>query len=147
MITVPIRKIAMPTSDADWDILQLAANSSFRLALHMISLTSDAATEEFLDLALVRRSTSGTGTDITEVQDDQGNNRTPSITAKHTIATPGTLSSTGISWLWGQRSELIYIPTPECREVVSESGILCLHCATSLSQTKNLSGFFKLEEF
>lgn len=147
MITVPLRKITLTASDADFDILQLAANSSFRLALHMMSFTTNIATEQFADLALVRRSTTGTGTDITEVTDDQGNTRTPSLTAKHSVAAPGTIITTGESWIWGMRNELLFIPTPECRPIISESGILCLHCATSLSGTILLSGFAKLEEF
>lgn len=147
MVTIPIRAITLPNSDADFDILQIATSASFRGALHMLSLTTDAAAEQFLDLAIVRRSSAGTGTDITEVQDDQGNPRAPSFTAKHTIAAPGTLVSTGIPWFWGLRTELLYIPTPECREVISESSYLCLHCATAVTGTIKLSGFMKIEEF
>lgn len=147
MVTIPIRNVALLTGDADFDILQVAANANYRGALHMLSLSSSAAAEQFLDVALVRRSTSGTGTGITEVADDQGNTRTPSFTAQHTIAAPGTLVSTGPNWRWSQRNELLYIPTPECREIISESGILCLHCATSATGTIYLNGFLKLEEF
>jgi hypothetical protein len=112
----------------------------------MLSLTSNATAEQFLNLALVRRSTSGTGTGITEVQDDQGNARTPSFTGKHSIATPGTLVSTGIGWQWSMRNELLYIPTPECREVISESGIIALNCATSITGSIQINGFLKIEE-
>ena len=147
MVTIPFRFITLTTADADFDILEIGASATFRGALHMLSLTSDAAAEQFLDLSLVRRSTSGTGTAITEVQDDQGNARTPSFTGKHSIVTPGTLITSGIPFLWGMRNELLYIPTPECREIVSESGFLALHCATSVTGTIHLSGFAKIEEF
>jgi hypothetical protein len=147
MITVPIRHVTMPTSDADFDILQLTANSSYRLALHMLSLSSNVGSDTFLDLAIVRRSTTGTGTAITEVTDDQGNARTPSVTAVHSIAAPGTLSSTHLCWQWSMRNELLYIPTPECREIITENGTISLHCATSIGNTIQISGFVKLEEF
>ena len=147
MVTIPLRDVTITTSDADFDILQVVASSSYRGALHMLSLSSNAAAEQFLNLAIVRRSTSGTGTAITEIADDQGNSRTPSFTAVHSVAAPGTLSSTGPSWQWSMRNELLYIPTPECREIISESGILCLHCATSITGTIKVNGFMKLEEF
>jgi hypothetical protein len=147
MVTIPIRNVTILASDADHDIWEIACSASFRGALHMMSLTSNAAAEQFLDLSLVRRSTSGTGTAITEIQDDQGNARTPSFTAKHTIAAPGTLVSSGIAWQWGMRNELLYIPTPECREIISESGIIALNCLTSITGSIKVSGFIKVEEF
>lgn len=149
MITVPLRDVTLTTGDADFDILQIEANANYRLALHMLSLSTNAAAEQFLNLALVRRSTAGTGTSITEVADDQGNARAPSITAVHSVATPGTLSSTGPAWQWSMRNELLYIPTPECREIISESGRLCLNCVTAsgITGTIKINGFMKLEEF
>lgn len=148
MITIPLRFVATPTADADFDILVVSANSSFRGALHMLSLTSNAADEEFLNLALVRRSGAGSGgTAVTEIQDDQGNTRAPSFTATHMVTTVGTLVSTGPSWVWGQKSELLYLPTPECREIISESGFFALNCLTSIASAKTLSGFMKIEEF
>ena len=147
MVTIPLRDVTLTTSDADFDILQVVASSTFRGALHLMSLTTNAAAEQFVNVAIVRRSTSGTGTAITEVADDQGNSRTPSFTAVHSVAAPGTLSVTGPAWQWSMRNELLYIPTPECREIISESGILCVHCATSITGTIKLNGFLKIEEF
>ncbi len=138
MITIPIRNVAMPTADADFDIFEVVMGANFRGALHMISLSTNDTTGQVLDLALVRRSTTGSGgTAITEVADDQGNARTPDPAASRFVTTPGTLSSTGAPWQWNTRNG----------EVVSEGGRLCLHCATAVTGTVNLSGFIKIEEF
>jgi hypothetical protein len=148
MITIPIRNVAMPTGDADFDILEVVMGANFRGALHMLSLSTNDTTGQVLNLALVRRSTTGSGgTAITEVADDQGNARTPDPAASRFVTTPGTLASTGAPWQWNTRNELLYIPTPECREVISEGGRLCLHCATAVTGTVNLSGFMKIEDF
>jgi hypothetical protein len=147
MLTLPIRNINILAGDASFDILQIGTGSGVRGVLHMLSLTSAAAAEQFLDLSLVRRSSAGTGTDLTEFQDDQGNSRTPAIVGIAMVAAPGTLVSSGAAWQWSMRNELLYIPTPECREVISESSWLCLHCATSITGTIPVSGFAKIEEF
>ena len=147
MITIPVRAITLTTSDADFDILQVVASSTFRGAVHMLFLSTDAVSNSRADIAIVRRSTSGTGTAITEIADDQGNSRTPSFTAVHSVAAPGTLTVTGPSFQWNLLNDLLYIPPPECREIMVESGILCVHCATSLTGTIKCNGFMKIEEY
>jgi hypothetical protein len=63
------------------------------------------------------------------------------------VTTPGALTTTMAPHLWNLKSDLLYIPTPECREIISESAWFCLNCLTSLSVAKNVSGFMKIEEF
>lgn len=151
MINIPIRAVATPTSNTDWDVFMVATGTSFRGALHMLSLTSDATTEELMDLALIRRTAAGSGgNSIIEIAADEGNNRTPDFTATSMVTTPGAVPSPPevlLAWRWTQRSELLYIPTPECREVISESSFFALNCVTSLTSARSWSGFLKIEEF
>lgn len=148
MINIPLRAVSTPTSDADWDVFMIATGANFRGSLHMISLTATTATEEMVDLALIRRTSAGSGGNaITEVAADQGNSRTPDFTATSMVPTVGTSPTVLIAWQWGQRGELLYIPTPECREVMSASSFLALNCTTSLASARTWSGFIKIEEF
>lgn len=148
MINIPIRAVSTPTSNSDWDVFMVATGTGFRGALHMLSLTSDATAEEMVNLALIRRAGAGSGGNaITEVAADQGNSRTPDFTATSMVTTPGATPSVLLAWRWTQRSELLYIPTPECREIISESSFFALNCATSLTSARSWSGFLKIEEF
>ena len=148
MINIPLRGVSTPTGDADWDVFMVATGTSFRGALHMLSLTATTTTEEFVDLALIRRAGAGSGGNaITEVAADQGNSRTPDFTATSMVTTTGATPSVLIAWQWGQRNELLYIPTPECREILSESSFLAINCTTSLGSARTWSGFLKIEEF
>ncbi len=147
IVTIPLRDVTL-TTGAAFDIFSVGTSADYRGILHMLSLTSNAAAEQFLDLALVTRSTAGSGgTAITEVPVDQGNTRTPSFTAVYNNTTPGTLGNTLFPWQWSMRNELLFIPTPELRPVVSVSSWLALHCASSITGTIKLNGFAVFEEF
>ena len=152
MINIPIRAVSTPTSNSDWDVFMVATGSSFRGALHMLSLTSNVSAEDMVDLALMRRSGAGSaGNSIIEIAADEGNSRTPDFTATSMVTTVGAAASPPevlLAWRWTQRGELLYIPTPECREVIAESSYFALNCVTSLgSPGPEWSGFLKIEEF
>jgi hypothetical protein len=148
IVTIPIRNVTITASDADFDIVSIGSSADYRGILHMLSLTSNAAAEQFLDLALVTRSTGGSGgTGITEAPVDQGNTRTPSFTAVHSNTTPGTLGNTLFPYLWSMRNELLMIPTPEIRPVISVSSWVALHCATSITGSIKVNGYVVIEEY
>lgn len=148
IVTIPIRKGAITTGNASFDVLAIGSSADYRGILHMVSLTSNASLEQFLDLAWVVRSSAGSGgSTITEAPIDQGNTRTPSFTANRNVTTPGALVNTLFPYLWSMRNELLFIPTPEIRPVISVSSWLALHCATSITGTPDISGFAVIEEY
>ena len=67
--------------------------------------------------------------------------------ASHSTTAPGTLVNTLFPWQWSMRNELLFIPTPELRPVISVSSWLALHCATSITGTIKVNGFALVEEF
>lgn len=147
IVTIPLRDVTIPASDADFDVVSIGSDANNRGILHMLSLTSNADAEQFIDLSLVTRSGAGSGgTAITEAPVDQGNTRTPSFTANHSVTTPGTLVNTLFPWQWSMRGELLFIPTPEIRPVISVSSWLALHCASSITGTIKINGFVVIEE-
>ena len=78
---------------------------------------------------------------------DEGNGKAASTVATPMVTAPGAIiTDTWLpSWYWTQRGELLWIPTPETRIISADDGILCLHCATSLSAA-NLAGGIDIEE-
>lgn len=149
IVTIPLRNIAIPLGDADFDIVTIGSSADYRGILHMLSLTSDASAEQFLDLAVVTRSGAGTGgTGITEATVDQGNTRTPSFTANHSVTTPGSVVSTLFPYQWSMRIEMLFIPTPEVRPVISVSSWIAIHCATAIGTgPTRWSGYVVIEEY
>ena len=145
---MPLPAVTITTGDSTVDWIELGTSSAKRAALHMISLTTNASAEQFVDLRLVTRSTAGSsGTGITEVALDGGNTIASTITGFYLRTTQGTLTDTLLTWQWSMRGEFLFIPTPELRPVVSESKWLCLACGTSVTGTILLSGFALVEEF
>ena len=63
------------------------------------------------------------------------------------VTTPGTIGDIIKGWQWSQQGELLYLPTPEMREVLSVSSFLCLHLQTAVGGTRTWSGWICWEEF
>ena len=134
------------TTDSTQDIWEITAGSANKVIIHGFELTSAATTAETIQLVLQRYATSGTGGGTaTEVALDEDDS---SVTAAvETLNT--TIGGTPIvlmGWQWEQLGPLVYLPTPENRIVVQESGILGLSLKTALSGTTLMSGHIVWEE-
>ena len=146
LYTIPLDAISV-TTDADQDIWEAVCNSTYRAIIHAFSLTSSHTTDERARLRLVRRSTTGTGgSALTEVAMDGGNARAAGTSFTSLVTTPGTIGDILHGWQWSQQNELLYLPTPEFRPVVSESARLALNLQTALGGTRTWSGYVVFEE-
>jgi hypothetical protein len=144
--TLPLDAISV-TNDADQDIWELSNSSAKQVILHGFSLTSAYATDERARLRLIRRTASGSGgSSGTVVAADQGNAIASAVTAELLNTTPGTGSTILNSWQWSQQGELLYLPTPEMRDVISVSSFLALNLQTALGGTRTWSGWVRWEE-
>jgi hypothetical protein len=135
------------TTDADQDIFEIVNGATKRLVIHAFSLTSAQTTDERARLRLTRRSTTGSGgTAMTEVATDEGNTVAATAAVVTLATTPGTIGNMLKTWRWSQQNELLYLPTPEMREVVAESGRICLNLQTALGGTRSWDGYVTWEE-
>lgn len=145
--TVPLDAISV-TNDADQDIWEISNTASKQVVLHGFSLTSATTTDERVRLQLVRRTATGSGgSSGTVLAVDQGNAIASAVTFKTLQTTPGTTSNLLNGWQWSQQGELLYLPTPELRDVISVSSFLCLHLQTAMGGTRTWSGWVRWEEF
>jgi len=144
---IPFDSIAV-TTDADQDIFEMVPGSVRDVVLHGFSLTSDYTTDERCRLRLLRRSTTGSGgAAATEVPGHPGNTNTADCAINQLVTTPGTIGAILLGWRWSQQGELLYLPTPEIREVAVKSGDrLCLNLQSALGGTRNWSGWVAWEE-
>ena len=146
MYTLPLDAISV-TNDADQDIWELSNSSAKQVILHGFSLTSSYTTDERARLRLVRRTASGSGGSAgTILAADQGNAIASIVTAEVLNTTPGTTTNILKGWQWSQQGELLYLPTPEMREVISVSSFLCLNLQVALGGTRTWSGWVTWEE-
>jgi len=136
------------TNDADQDIFEMLPGSVRDIVLHGFSLTSSNTADERARLRLVRRSTTGTGgAGATEVPIHPGNTNTADCAVATLVTTPGTIGAILMGWQWSQQGELLYLPTPEMREVAVKSGDrLALNLQTAVAATRTWSGWVCWEE-
>lgn len=147
-VSLPIRAVTLTASDSDFDIIQFGSSSGRRCIVHALSLTTDQSTAQYLDVALIIRSGAGSGgSAITEAAIDQGDSATPATTANYNVTTPGSVTRTLFPYYWNITQELLLIPTPEMRAVISESSFFALHCGTSITGTVKANGYFIVEEW
>lgn len=145
--TLPLDAISV-TNDADQDIWELANTSAKQVILHGFSLTSAYTTDERVRLRLIRRTATGSGGSAgTVLAVDQGNAIASVVTADVLQTTPGTGTNILNGWTWSQQGELLYLPTPEMRDVISVSSFLALNLQTALGGTRTWSGWVRWEEF
>jgi hypothetical protein len=146
LYTLPLDAISV-TTDADQDIWELSNSSAKQVILHGFSLTSSHTTDERARLRLVRRTASGSGGSAgTILALDQGNALASIVTAEVLNTAPGTTSNILKGWQWSQQGELLYLPTPEMRPVLSVSSFLCLNLQVALGGTRTWSGWVTWEE-
>ena len=144
--TAPFDAISV-TNDADQDIFMLTAGSGKISILHSFSLTSTYTTDERVRLRLMRRSTASTGGSTATVVPTDAGNGVAAASAVATLATaPGTGGSILHAWQWSQQGELLFLPPPELRIVVSASGILVLNLQSATGGTRTWSGYVTIEE-
>jgi len=132
------------TNDADQDIWELGAVTN-KAVLHGFEMTSEAVTAGAIELRLVRRSATGNGSAVTEVQRNP-DDAAPLATVEQLATTPGTLGDIIMAWNWEQLGPLQFIPTPEMRIVVDAGTFLCLNTQSGLGTTTGWSGWLCWEE-
>lgn len=132
------------TNDADQDVWELGAVTN-KVILHGFEMTSEATSGESVDLRLVRRSTSGNGTAVTEVRANV-DDATNLATVEQLGTTPGTIGDIMMGWKWEQLGPLSFIPTPEMRITVDAGTFLCLNIQSALAATTGWSGWLCWEE-
>ncbi len=144
MYSGPLDQIAV-TNDADQNIWALTAGSANKLVLHGFELYSAATVSEDLRIKLRRETTAAVGTAVVEapLDEDDSTNTATMITLDLTPGTPGDVIA---GFQWEQLGPLTFMPTPEMRPVVQESGIIVLHLETALGATTNMSGWVIWEE-
>jgi hypothetical protein len=146
LYTVPLDNLSV-TNDADQDIWELSNTSAKQVILHGFSLTSAYTTDERARLRLVRRTTTGSGGGSgTVLALDQGNAIASVVTVETLNTTPGSTSNILKAWQWSQQGELLYLPTPDMRPVLSVSSFLCLNLQVALGGTRTWSGWVTWEE-
>ncbi len=135
------------TNDADQDIWEIASSSGKQVILHGFSLTSAYTTDERARLRLIRRTASGSGGGTATILAlDQGNAVAATAVVETLNTTPGTGSNILKGFQWSQQGELLYLPTPEMRPVISVSSWLCLNLQIALGGTRTWSGWVTWEE-
>ena len=135
------------TTDADQDIFEMVAGSAKPVTLHGFSLTSATTTDERVRLRLVRRSTTGSGGSAgTEVPIDDDDTTTIATALSTLVTTPGTIGDIIKCWRWSQQGELLYLPTPEMRPVLTAGARLSLNLQTAVASTRSWDGWVVWEE-
>lgn len=132
------------TVDADQDVWELGPVTN-KAVLHAFQMTSEAIIAEYVDLRLVRRSTTGNGAAVVEVQ--RNSDDAAPLAVVETIAlVPGTIGDILMGWKWEQLGPLDFLPTPEMRPVVDAGTFLCLNIQSALAGTTGWSGYICWEE-
>jgi hypothetical protein len=131
----------------DRSFWELKAPADRQIILHGFSVTSlkGITAAEAARLKLARYTTDGTGTAVTEVKTNGDNSLAPEGTLIHTV-TPGTLGDVLKAWIWSQQGELLYLPTPEMREVLPAGTRVALNLVTALAAGTSWSGWVSWEE-
>lgn len=145
MYTGPFSGISV-TNDADQNIWAITAGANNKVIIHGFELYSAATTAEVLVMQLRREDAAAAGTSVTESpldEDDSAATATMITLDTTPDATPGAVLA---AFQWEQLGPLIYLPTPEMRPIVQESGIIVLHLGTALGATTSMSGFVIWEE-
>ena len=132
------------TTDADQDVWELGAITN-KIKLHGFELTSEVTAAESVDLRLVRRSTSGNGTTVSEVKGATDAGTITSVVEELALA-PGTIGDIIMGFKWEQLGPLRYIPTPEMQIVIDAGAFLCLNIQSALAVTTGWSGWLAWEE-
>ena len=140
----PFDNIAV-TTDPDQDIWEIATTATQKVVLHAFELTSASITAEFVRLRLLRRTASGNGAAVVEVQADQDDAATSTVVEQLALI-PGAIGDILMGFQWEQLGPLIYLPTPEMRPVVQQNGFLALNLQSALAATTNWSGYLVYEE-
>lgn len=143
----PIDAISV-TTDADQDIFEMVPGTVRDIVLHGFELTSAYTTDERARLRLLRRSTTGSGgSAAVENEAHPGNTNVADCAVNLLVTTPGTAGEILECWQWSQQGSLLYLPTPELRNVAIKSGErLCLNLQTALGGTRTWSGWIAWEE-
>jgi hypothetical protein len=132
------------TTDADQDVWELGAVTN-KAVLHAFELTSDKTSSEVIDLRLIRRSTSGNGSAVTEVKANVDDGSITTVMEQLALV-PGTGGDVLMGFKWEQLGPLLYMPTPEMRIVVDAGTYLCLNIQSALAATTGWSGYVCWEE-
>ena len=132
------------TVDADQDIWELGPVTN-KAILHGFELTSAAIAAEMIDLRLVRRSTTGNGAAVVEVQRNSDDSAQLAVVEQIALV-PGTIGDILLGFKWEQLGPLQFIPTPEMRPVVDAGTFLCLNIQSALAGTTGMSGWLCWEE-
>jgi len=132
------------TTDADQDVWELGAVTN-KAILHGFEMTSEKITAEFVDLRLVRRSTSGDGAGVTEVRANVDGS-TPTSLVEQLATAPGTIGDIMMGWKWEQLGPLRFVATPQMRIVIDAGTFLCLNIQSALAGTTGWSGWLCWEE-
>ncbi len=132
------------TNDADQDVWELGAVTN-KVILHGFQMTSDITAAEVVDLRLVRRSTSGDGAGVTEVQ-AKTDDAAPLALVEQLALAPGTIGDIIMGWKWEQLGPLEFLPTPEMRITLDAGAFLCLNIQSPLAATTGWSGWICWEE-
>ena len=130
IVTAAFRGITL-TSDATQDIWELTAAADIPLRLLEFRITSSVTTAAALDLALVRRTTAGTGgTAVTETLLGVG---TGTITGALVtdVETPGILGDVLDAEQWEQLGPYERIYQPEVRIDIPQGGRIALSLETA----------------
>jgi hypothetical protein len=148
LYSVPFENVSITAAAQDVWVLSAAATKL--VVLHAFSLTSAYTTDERVRLRMLRRSGAGSGgTSVSGASiapNDQGNAISAASTLSYTVTTPGTAGLVLNSWQWSQQGELLYLPTPEMRPIISVSGFLALNLVAGPAATRTWSGFVTFEE-
>lgn len=151
--TAPFRNISLTANgSSSQDIWELVTPIGVAIKVHQIHLETANNTDERIDLALMLRSTTGSGgsSAITPVARNTRDTVASGITSfKTLVTTPGSAVSTLEAYQWSELAPLDIIPTPEMRLELSAAAIqrLVLNNANSfVGGTRICSGFVTWEE-
>ncbi len=132
------------TNDADQDIWEIAAITN-KIKLHGFEMTSEIIAAESVDLRLVRRTTTGNGALVTDVQ--RASDDSASLSTIDQLAlVPGSLGDIIQGWKWEQLGPLTMLYTPEMRIVVDAGDFISLNLQSALAGTTGWSGWVCWEE-
>ncbi len=134
------------TTDSSQDIWEITAGSGNKVIIHGFELTSGSIAAEIVNLRLVRYTTSGSGGGTATGRPRSEDDSAVTAAVETLNTTPGGTPVELMGWQWEQLGPLVYLPTPETRIVVQESGILALNLQTTLGTTTNWSGHLVWEE-
>ncbi len=144
VVYLPLDNITV-TTDADQDIWELSSPSDRILKLLGWELTSAETTPEACRLRLIRRTTSGNGSAITEENRDP-NGPTIAVVGEQLATTPGTGGNILQGWQWEQQGPVGMVYIPEMRPKIDVSSFLCLNLNSALGGSRVWSGWVAVGE-